>query len=150
MFPLRVVRPGEQVRDVLIATPGTGSGAPEHCSRPAAQVLHDRAAALASVGVTGDAPASHLRTGCSDGAASVLTGDTVLGRASTVIAHPDGRLRDYLASLCRLAELPPGVTVLPGHGPDLPDAIVYADVDPVLWPAADVSVAAQLQFLRDG
>lgn len=124
----------------------------------------------------------------SDGAASVLTGDTVLGRGSTVIAHPDGRLRDYLASLRRLAELPPGVTVLPGHGPDLPDAgeaartylahrqqrleqvraardalrarhnrepdprqvveIVYADVDPVLWPAADASVAAQLAYLH--
>ncbi len=56
----------------------------------------------------------------SEGAASVLTGDTVLGRGSTVIAHPDGRLRDYLTSLRRLAELPPEVTVLPGHGPTYP------------------------------
>lgn len=124
-----------------------------------------------------------------DGISSVLTGDTVLGRGSTVIAHPDGRLADYLASLRLLAELPPGFTVLPGHGPELPDAgqaaraylehraqrleqvraacavlrgqldqepnarqiveIVYADVDPVLWPAADASVAAQLEYLRD-
>lgn len=123
------------------------------------------------------------------GGSSVLTGDTVLGRGSTVIAHPDGTLGDYLASLRRLAALPPGVRVLPGHGPDLPDAgqaargylthreqrleqvrvarevlrsqwdrepeprevvqIVYADVDRVLWPAADASVAAQLDYLRD-
>ena len=30
---------------------------------------------------------------------AVLTGDTVLGRGTTVMAHPDGRLDDYLASL---------------------------------------------------
>lgn len=114
----------------------------------------------------------------------VLTGDTVLGRGTTVIAHPDGRLVDYLESLRRLARLPDGVTVLPGHGPELPDAgeiardylahreqrldqvraalvqlgddptprqvveIVYADVDRVLWPAAEWSVRAQLDYLR--
>ena len=57
-----------------------------------------------------------------DGA--LLTGDTVLGRGSAVIAHPDGHLGAYLASLGRLAELA-GRTgagwVLPGHGPANPD-----------------------------
>jgi glyoxylase-like metal-dependent hydrolase (beta-lactamase superfamily II) len=57
-----------------------------------------------------------------DGA--LLTGDTVLGRGSAVIAHPDGHLGAYLASLGRLAELA-GSTgaewVLPGHGPACPD-----------------------------
>ncbi|HEY1974465.1 MAG TPA: MBL fold metallo-hydrolase, partial [Pseudonocardia sp.] len=53
---------------------------------------------------------------------AVLTGDTILGRGTTVIDHPDGRLGDYLDSLRRLAELPPGVAVLPGHGPELADA----------------------------
>lgn len=53
---------------------------------------------------------------------AVLTGDTVLGRGTTVIAHPDGALGPYLASLRRLAELPAGTAVLPGHGPELPDA----------------------------
>ena len=53
--------------------------------------------------------------------AAVLTGDTILGRGSTVVAHPDGVLRDYLASLRRLAILE-GVAVLPGHGPELADA----------------------------
>jgi glyoxylase-like metal-dependent hydrolase (beta-lactamase superfamily II) len=114
----------------------------------------------------------------------VLTGDTVLGRGTTVIAHPDGALGPYLASLRRLAELPDGTAVLPGHGPELPDAPavaarylehrrerldevraaldvlgpeatprevvqrVYADVDRVLWPAAEASVRAQLAYLR--
>lgn len=52
---------------------------------------------------------------------AVLTGDTILGRGSTVVAHPDGTLGDYLTSLRRLAALPSGLRVLPGHGPDLPD-----------------------------
>lgn len=114
----------------------------------------------------------------------VLTGDTILGRGSTVIAHPDGALGPYLDSLHRLADLAPGTAVLPGHGPELPDAsaaaraylahreqrldqvrdaisalgpgatarqvveLVYADVDESLWPAAEWSVRAQLEFLR--
>ena len=112
---------------------------------------------------------------------AVLTGDTVLGRGTTVVAHPDGVLADYLASLRRLRELG-DVTVLPGHGPELPSAgtaaeqylahrearleqvrsavaagaqtpeqvveAVYADVDRALWPAATLSVRAQLAYLR--
>jgi glyoxylase-like metal-dependent hydrolase (beta-lactamase superfamily II) len=57
--------------------------------------------------------------------AAVLTGDTVLGRGTTVVAHPDGRLGDYLDSLRRLQALTvEGAvdTVLPGHGPVLADA----------------------------
>ncbi len=56
------------------------------------------------------------------GAGAVLTGDTVLGRGTTVIAHPDGALGPYLASLRRLAALPEGTVVLPGHGQELTDA----------------------------
>ncbi len=36
---------------------------------------------------------------------AVLTGDTVLGRGTTVVAHPDGRLGAYLDSLRRLHAL---------------------------------------------
>jgi glyoxylase-like metal-dependent hydrolase (beta-lactamase superfamily II) len=119
-----------------------------------------------------------------DGA--VLTGDTVLGRGTTVVAHPDGRLGDYLDSLRRLRTLTEGDgvrTVLPGHGPVLQDAQgaidyylvhranrlaqvetaveaghrtpaeivahVYADVDRAVWPAAELSVRAQLEYLRE-
>ena len=52
---------------------------------------------------------------------AVLTGDTVLGHGTTVVAWPDGDLRDYLASLHRLAALGDRA-VLPGHGPSLPSA----------------------------
>jgi glyoxylase-like metal-dependent hydrolase (beta-lactamase superfamily II) len=132
-------------------------------------------------GHTADSLSFHLPA---DGA--VLTGDTVLGRGTTMVAHPDGRLGDYLDSLRRLRSLTAddGVsTVLPGHGPVLEDAQgavdfylahradrlaqveravgqglrtaqevvahVYADVDRSLWPAAELSVRAQLEYLRE-
>lgn len=47
----------------------------------------------------------------------VLTGDTILGRGTTVLHD----LGDYLRSLRKLIELPAGTTGLPGHGPELPD-----------------------------
>ncbi|MDP9181664.1 MAG: MBL fold metallo-hydrolase [Actinomycetota bacterium] len=111
---------------------------------------------------------------------AVLTGDTILGRGTTVVAHPDGVLADYLESLQRLRALG-DVAVLPGHGPELTSAstaaqqyldhreqrleqvraalasgattarevveTVYVDVDRVLWPAAEMSVRAQLDYL---
>ena len=46
----------------------------------------------------------------------VLTGDTILGEGSTVIAYPEGRVDDYLRTLEKLAQLDEWV-VLPGHGP---------------------------------
>jgi glyoxylase-like metal-dependent hydrolase (beta-lactamase superfamily II) len=173
---------------------------------------------------------------------AVLTGDTVLGRGTTVVAHPDGELGAYLDSLDRLhrlAEAHEIDAIWPGHGPVIDDAlpvldhylahrrerleqvreavrslraasadagsldagsvdagsvrdgssrgvpagdeplddeslrhgssrgvpagdepiddeslprrvveIVYADVDPVLWPAAELSVRAQLDYLQ--
>jgi glyoxylase-like metal-dependent hydrolase (beta-lactamase superfamily II) len=129
---------------------------------------------------------------------SLLTGDTVLGRGTTVVAHPDGQLGAYLDSLDRLhalAERRAATRVLPGHGPVVDDAIavlgyylahraerleqvraalaeldaaepserigveelprrvveiVYVDVDPVLWGAAELSVRAQLDYLGRG
>ncbi len=130
----------------------------------------------------------------------LLTGDTILGRGSTVVAHPDGQLSAYLESLERLRHLTASrqVTGLaPGHGPlvadagaavaryiehraqrldqvqaavdrhrtsgaqggadpgsdhhpDVADAVirtVYADVPHDLWPAARLSVLAQLEYL---
>ncbi|MFL6132323.1 MAG: MBL fold metallo-hydrolase [Nocardioidaceae bacterium] len=119
---------------------------------------------------------------------AVLTGDTVLGRGTTVVAHPDGQLGAYLDSLHRLhrlAEAQEVTVVWPGHGPVIENAldvldfylahraerleqvrdallqvgeaddvprrvveIVYADVDPVLWGAAELSVRAQIDYLR--
>ncbi len=56
-----------------------------------------------------------------DGA--LLTGDTVLGRGTTVIAR-DGSLGDYLRTLDELRSLSDAAglrVLLPGHGPLLPD-----------------------------
>ena len=180
-------------------------------------------AVLATPGHTGDSLSFHV---IADGA--LLTGDTVLGRGSTVVAYPDGRLGDYLDSLLRLRDLAESTAasyVLPGHGPALVDPVdvvsaylahrqgrldqvraavaqfggfdggaggadpggiapgparatglevlegidwwhqadrpepdladlvvesVYADVPRSVWPAARLSVLAQLSYLRDG
>ncbi|MFI7135936.1 MBL fold metallo-hydrolase [Nonomuraea sp. NPDC050153] len=60
---------------------------------------------------------------------AMLTGDTVLGRGTTIIAR-DGGLADYLRSLDRLraaAESLEARALLPGHGPVLPDPIAALD-----------------------
>lgn len=61
---------------------------------------------------------------------AVLTGDTVLGRGTTVVAHPDGQLGAYLDSLHRLhalAEAHEVDVVWPGHGPVIDDALAVLD-----------------------
>ena len=61
---------------------------------------------------------------------AVLTGDTVLGRGTTVVAHPDGELGAYLDSLDRLhalAERHEIASLWPGHGPVLTDALGALD-----------------------
>ncbi|SFP65954.1 Glyoxylase, beta-lactamase superfamily II [Amycolatopsis arida] len=55
-------------------------------------------------------------------ATHVLTGDTVLGRGTTVLDD----LGAYLRSLRRLVGLPAGTLGLPGHGPELPDLAATA------------------------
>ncbi|MGC5582776.1 MBL fold metallo-hydrolase [Ornithinimicrobium sp. W1679] len=138
----------------------------------------------------------------------LLTGDTVLGRGTTVVAYPDGDLASYLDSLERLARLTgsgAATSIAPGHGPVVPDAAgtvefyldhrrerldqvraavarlsdgaarsspsttparsslstdgrdladlvvaeVYADVPRAVWPAARLSVLAQLDHLGE-
>jgi glyoxylase-like metal-dependent hydrolase (beta-lactamase superfamily II) len=55
----------------------------------------------------------------------VLTGDTLLGRGTTVVAWPDGDLGAYLASLTRLTAYEQ-VPMLPGHGPARADCAAVA------------------------
>jgi glyoxylase-like metal-dependent hydrolase (beta-lactamase superfamily II) len=55
-----------------------------------------------------------------DGA--MLTGDSVLGRGTTVISD----LGAYLGTLRRLVGTPAGTVALPGHGPELPDVAATA------------------------
>ncbi|MEW2384992.1 MBL fold metallo-hydrolase [Micromonospora sp. NPDC047707] len=56
----------------------------------------------------------------------VLTGDTILGRGTTVVAHPDGHLGDYLSSL-ELLSTYARIPALPGHGPALADCAAAAE-----------------------
>jgi glyoxylase-like metal-dependent hydrolase (beta-lactamase superfamily II) len=116
---------------------------------------------------------------------ALLTGDTVLGRGTSVVAWPDGTLAEYLASLERIERLTRSgavTRILPGHGPDLPDAagviryyiahraerldqvrsamaagartprevvqIAYTDAPRSNWDAAELSVRAQVDYLR--
>lgn len=79
---------------------------------------------IATPGHTCDSVSLYLRAD-----AAVLTGDTVLGRGTTVIAH-DGSLADYLGSLDRLralADAAPLRTLLPGHGPLVADPAAALD-----------------------
>jgi glyoxylase-like metal-dependent hydrolase (beta-lactamase superfamily II) len=132
---------------------------------------------LATPGHTADSVCFLVEYG---GERVIFTGDTILGRGTTVVAYPDGDLGDYLASLEALSAYE-GIRALPGHGPALADcaiaarfylahrrarleqvreavaagarsapdvvATVYADVDRSLWPAAELSVRAQLAYL---
>jgi glyoxylase-like metal-dependent hydrolase (beta-lactamase superfamily II) len=76
---------------------------------------------IATPGHTADSTCFHLPGDGPTG--SVLTGDSVLGRGTTVIGIPDGTLGEYLESLRTLIGLGP-CRVLPAHGPDLPDLTV--------------------------
>lgn len=59
----------------------------------------------------------------------LLTGDTVLGRGTSIVAYPDGNLTSYLASLESLyaAASEGGSLLAPGHGPTSPDAVGIID-----------------------
>jgi len=50
----------------------------------------------------------------------LFSGDTILGRGTTVVAYPDGDLGSYLRSLRTLSAYE-NVPLLPGHGPALSD-----------------------------
>jgi glyoxylase-like metal-dependent hydrolase (beta-lactamase superfamily II) len=69
-------------------------------------------------GHTSDSVSFHLPDDTPAG--SVLTGDTILGRGTTMIDSPDGTLGDYLRSLAILETYGPAL-VLPAHGPARPD-----------------------------
>ncbi|WP_130416935.1 MBL fold metallo-hydrolase [Xylanimonas ulmi] len=83
-----------------------------------------RVEVIATPGHTADSVC--LRAAADGADPVVLTGDTVLGSGTTVIANPDGSLAAYLASLDRLervATASDGGTLrgLPGHGPVVED-----------------------------
>lgn len=60
----------------------------------------------------------------------LLTGDMVLGRGTTVVAHPDGQLGPYFSSIERMRSLVLSGevrTLWPAHGPVLDDALGVLD-----------------------
>jgi glyoxylase-like metal-dependent hydrolase (beta-lactamase superfamily II) len=167
------------------------SGAPVRAADPAhrlgdegladADVITAGGSELRAVATPGHSADSVSLLLPADGA--LFTGDTVLGRGTTVIAG-DGNLGDYLRTLDQLRDLAERLDVgllLPGHGPMLADpigtldyyiahraerldqvrgalaagaktpaeivAMIYTDVDRSVWPAAEWSVRAQLDYL---
>jgi glyoxylase-like metal-dependent hydrolase (beta-lactamase superfamily II) len=170
--PVRAVDPGYRVGDQGLA---------------AGDVVTEAGCELRVIATPGHTSDSVCLLLPADGA--LLTGDTVLGRGTTVIAG-DGNLADYLGSLAKLRRLADAAdedghaglnTLLPGHGPVLDNpvatldyylshraerlaeiraslasgdrtipeivATVYVDVDKSLWPFAEWSVRAQLDYL---
>nr|BFF19417.1 MBL fold metallo-hydrolase [Promicromonospora thailandica] len=119
---------GAPSRAVLPEFCAPGTGRADVASGPLAdgevlEVAGLRVEVLATPGHTADSACFVVLPGDAD-APVVLTGDTVLGQGTTVLAEPDGSLRDYLASLdrieARVAELGTDTTPvagLPGHGP---------------------------------
>lgn len=133
--------------------------------------------ALATPGHSGDHLCFFRETG-----RDLFTGDLVLGEGSSMVAHPDGSVSAYLASLERLASLEPA-RLLPGHGPPVEDAVarlegyaehrltrteqvrqaladgvrslpdlraaVYGDLPAGVRRAADLSLLAHLEHLRE-
>jgi glyoxylase-like metal-dependent hydrolase (beta-lactamase superfamily II) len=102
-------------------------GAPVVCARPAGPA--DRAladgdrvvadgATLRAVATPGHS-SDHLSFLLEEERA-LLTGDHVLGRGTTVVAHPDGDMAAYLASLERIRALDLA-RIYPGHGPVIED-----------------------------
>ncbi|AWB94764.1 MBL fold metallo-hydrolase [Agromyces badenianii] len=115
---------GERIRAAgleieVIATPG-------HTADSACFSLPGDA--MAAGGPTGPSDSAGL-VGSGSGTGTVLTGDTILGSGTTIIADPDGALGPYLDSLERLRAVgtPGPVGVLPGHGPTLPDLAAICD-----------------------
>jgi glyoxylase-like metal-dependent hydrolase (beta-lactamase superfamily II) len=111
---------------------GRITGAPVHAVRPpdGGERLNDRqVVAVGAVEVHVIATPGHSPDSASffvPAASALLTGDTVLGRGTSVIDPPEGDLAAYLRSLERLRDLRPR-TIHPGHGPLVLDGTAKLD-----------------------
>lgn len=114
------------------ATLGAATGAPVRAVRPPpggerlrdGQVISAGGASLTVVATPGHSPDSVAFLLAEERA--LFTGDTVLGRGTSVIDPPEGDLVAYLRSLRRLRELRPR-TIYPGHGPTILRAVEKLD-----------------------
>lgn len=100
---------------VRAADPAWCRGTVPLVDREEIEVAGLRLNVVATPGHTDDSVSFHLQR---DGA--LITGDTILGEGSSLIAWPDGRLGPYLESMKRLRDIAAAglsLTLLPGHGP---------------------------------
>lgn len=115
-----VVRTGAPVRAV---DPALCAGAPSLRDGEVIDAGGTRITVISTPGHTADSVCFHLpedrALDARESSGSLLTGDTILGRGTTILARPDGSLADYLRSLTRLDALSDAGQVLPGHGPAL-------------------------------
>ena len=75
--------------------------------------------------------------------------DDALGALDLYIAHRAERLAQVEAAVASLRDQPHPEGIATDELPRRVVEIVYADVDPVLWGAAELSVRAQLAHLAD-
>lgn len=83
------------------------------------EVVHGKEWSLEAVFTPGHT-ANHMAYALR-GTEILFSGDHVMGWSTTVVAPPDGNMRDYMNALAKLRERPEKV-YLPGHGPAVRDA----------------------------
>ena len=137
--PIELVLLTHHHRDHSEAAPALAAltGAPVRAADPGlcidGETLHDgevidaggtRIVVLSTPGHTRDSVCFRLPDDSAEDAptvsGSVLTGDTILGRGTTILAQPDNALSHYIRSLESLRDAPGDQLVLPAHGSSLP------------------------------
>jgi len=118
--PSRPPRPGESAR---LDAAGDASFSPDITLSDGSAIEEAtwRIEAIATPGHT----ANHLAFSLAD-SGLLFSGDHVMGWSTTIVAPPDGAMRDYMASLDKLAARPE-TRYLPGHGGAIEDAHTYVD-----------------------
>ena len=78
----------------------------------------------------------------------MFSGDHVMAWSTSIVAPPDGAMRDYMASLDRIAREPQSL-YLPGHGGELPNAHAFVRALRTHRRMRERDVLAQVEAGRD-
>lgn len=119
--PHRPARPPRNGESIRLDAAGDSSLCPD-ITLDDGDAISGRTWRLEAVSTPGHT-ANHLAFALNDGEA-LFSGDHVMGWSTTVVAPPDGSMRDYLASLDKLAARTE-LRYLPGHGGPVPDGPAY-------------------------